>query len=63
MEIKAIEELIIGDKIVIQTDIDKVEVHTVKKIFIDDGLVITDESYPMDLTVDIEYIPTLDDTF
>ena len=63
MVIKVIEELIPGDKVVIQTDIDNVEVHTVKEIFFDDGEIITEESYPMEISVDVNSIPTLDKTY
>ena len=63
MKIKPIEELEIGDKIVIQTGHDTVEVQTIKELLDDAGMFITEESYPMEITVDWFYIPVLDDDF
>lgn len=46
-----------GDRIVIQVSDSAVEIHTVKENLFD-VLVITEESYPMDITID-DQVPVL----
>ena len=48
MEIISIEELEPGDKVVIQTDVNSVDILTVQEVYPDDNLIIFKEMTPLD---------------
>jgi len=63
MEIVSIEEIEKGDLIVIQTHEKTVDVHTVKEVMIDENLIISEESYPLDFYVESESVVRLNSTY
>jgi len=63
MKVVSIEEIEIGDKVVVQDSDTTVQVMTVKDCFVSDGLIVFEETYPLDYAPNEEQIVVLDDDY
>ena len=63
MKVVSIDEIEIGDKVVVQESDTTVQVMTVMDYFVSDGLIVFKETCPLDYAPNEEQIIVLDDDY